>query len=97
MWEKGALPKGARLEGPQKGRGSPGSLGMGEAKLTADTRGSFRSWLPRMALATWMWVKLPLFFLLLSFFQSFLSMGQGCMCMGDTGDVREVAGENTGK
>lgn len=38
------------------------SLGMSEPDLTVHPGASFRSWLPRMALATWMWVKWPLFF-----------------------------------
>ncbi|XP_041589068.1 sperm flagellar protein 1 isoform X1 [Vulpes lagopus] len=33
-----------------------GSLGMSEPDLTVHPGASFRSWLPRMALATWMWV-----------------------------------------
>lgn len=36
-----------------------GSFGMGEPELTVDLGGvgSFRSWLLRMALAIWMWVR----------------------------------------
>ena len=37
-------------------------FGGGQPELTADLGGSFRSWLPRMALTTWMWVKWPSLF-----------------------------------
>lgn len=58
-----------------------GSLRMSEPELTVNPRGGgyyFRSWLPRMALATWMWVKWSLlFFPPRSSFLSGLPMGEG--------------------
>lgn len=55
-----------------------GSLGMSEPDLTVNPGASFRSWLPRMALATWMWVKWSLLvFPPRSSFPSVLPVGEG--------------------
>lgn len=58
---RGCLLKGSLTWGAVEG--IQGYLGMGECELTVDLGDSFRSWLPRMALATWMWVKWLLLFL----------------------------------
>lgn len=70
-----------------------GSLGMSESYLTVNPGGSFRSWLPRMALATWMWVKWPLLFF--SPRRSFPPVlpshgGRGAGVGGSKGEVRKI-------
>lgn len=54
--EEGCLVKGSLAWGTVGGR-DMGSFGDGRAGAHSRPRDSFRSWFPRMAVATWMWVK----------------------------------------